>query len=162
FEQMRTVLPGNHAVYALLNARLSELSRRAGLLQEGETHRLDGASQALELFGEDHPYAALLAMEHARNAQAAHDHHTAAVEIARALDIRWRLLGLSEIATRRGRRVDVARLERLSPVSSAPEDRDGDGLLDLLEGAVGLDSTSSDSDRDGTLDDDEDLDGDGV
>jgi hypothetical protein len=92
--------------------------------------------------GEDHPYTAVVAMELARNAQAAGDHRKAAAEMLRALEIRWRVLGLSEIVQRHGPLLDAAAIERNSPTASCALDTDGDGLLDLVEAAAGLDPRS--------------------
>jgi hypothetical protein len=58
--------------------------------------------------------------------------------------------------------VDLAGLERMSPHASVAEDADGDGLLDLVELAAGLNPRSVDSDGDGLADEDEDTDGEGV
>jgi hypothetical protein len=149
-------------VFAVLYARLAESSRRTGDLRQADSDALDAAAHAVGAVGEDHPYTAVVAMELARNAQAAGDHHKVAAEVLRALDIRWRVLGLSEIVQRRAPLLDLVVLEQSSPDASCADDTDGDGLIDLIEVAAGLDPRAKDSDRDGVLDDDEDHDGDGV
>jgi serine/threonine-protein kinase len=162
FAQIRQTLPGQHGVFALLYARLAECARRAGDLAQARRETLDGAAHVIGSIGEDHPYAAVLAMESARNAQAAGDHQTAAAEILRALEIRWRVLGLADLGLRHGPLLEVARLESYSRSGSPLEDTDGDGLPDVIESAAGLDARSIDSNRDGVLDQDEDHDRDGV
>jgi serine/threonine-protein kinase len=159
---VRSAFPGSHPVLALLFARLAESSRRAGNLRQAGADVLEAAADVVETIGEDHPYTTVVALELARNAQAAGDHHKVAAEILRALEIRWRVLGLSDIVQRRAPLLDPVVLERSSPHASCTDDTDGDGLLDLVEVAAGLNPRARDSDGDGVLDDDEDHDGDGV
>lgn len=160
--QIRLTLPGSQPVFAVLYARLAESSRRSDDLRQADSDALDAAAHAVGTVGEDHPYTAVVALELARNAQAAGDHHRVAAEVLRALEIRWRVLGLSEIVQRRSPLLDAAVLEQSSRHASCADDTDGDGLIDLIEVAAGLDPRSEDSDRNGVGDGDEDHDGDGV
>ena len=153
--QIHSTLTGNHPIFGFLYAQLAHSWRRAGNLRQAGTDALDGAANMLLSVGEDHPYTALLAMELARNAQAAGNPRKAAEQVLRALDIRWRVLGLSEFAERHGPLLDAAALERNSRFASTDLDSDGDGLLDLIELTAGLNPHSMDSDRNGVLDDDE-------
>ena len=160
--QIRLTLFGNRPVFALLYARLAESWRRAGKLTQAGTSADDAAAHTVGTVGEDHPYTAVVAMEWARQAQARGDHRKAAAEILRALQIRWQVLGLADIAQKRSVLLDAAALEHWSQQASSADDTDGDGLIDLIEAAAGLNPQSNDSDRDGVFDDDEDHDGDGV
>ncbi len=160
--QVRSSLTGLQPVSALLYARMSECWRRAGDVTQAGARALDAAVHAVSSAGDDHPYSAVIAMEMARNAQESGNHHQAAVEVGRALDIRWRALRMEGSTTPRGPLLPLAALEQASRNGFSLEDTDGDGLLDLIEAAAGLDPRSMDSNHDGIMDDDEDHDGDGV
>jgi hypothetical protein len=151
----RELLPGNQPLFGLLQLQSSEALRRAGDVKLADEATTNAGANLLLSVGEDHPYTALLAMELARNAQAVGDHRTAAAQIRRALHIRWRVLGLTELLQRRVPRLDAARLEEASRRASCDLDSDGDGLPDCLEVAAGLDAHSLDSDGNGLSEDDE-------
>ena len=163
FAQIRQTLPGQHAVFALLYARLAESARRAGDLAQARRETQDGAAHVMGSIGEDHPYAAVLAMESARNARAcrrpsdrgSRDPPRPGDQVARP---RPRRSGTAPRTLARGRQARVGTVAR----GSSLEDTDGDGLLDVIESAAGLDARSIDSNRDGVLDQDEDHDRDGV
>lgn len=159
---MRSAFPGSHPVFAPLFARLSELSRRAGDVRQADTYILEAGADIVETVGEYHPFAAMVALELARNAHAVGDHPKVATQLLRALGIRWRVLGLAELGQRQSPLVDRAVLEQCSQQASSLDDTDDDGLLDVIELAVGLDPRTEDSDADGVPDDDEDHDADGV
>jgi hypothetical protein len=160
--QVRSSLTGLQPVSALLYARLSECWRRAGDLTQAAARALDASVHAVSSAGEDHPYSAVVAMETARNAQELGNHHQVAVEIGRALDVRWRALRPAGSTQRRSPLLSSAALEQASQNGLSLDDTDGDGLPDLIEAAAGLDPRSVDTNHNGVLDDDEDHDGDGV
>jgi len=152
---LRPSMTGPHLIFASLYARQSEAWRRAGDLRQADASGLDAAAHALESFGGDHPLWVSVSLELARNAQAAGDHAKTAAEISRALGVRWRVLGLGQPAGGASPFPDVATLARHSQTASAAADTDGDGLVDLLETATGLNPSAQDSDHDGTPDEEE-------
>jgi hypothetical protein len=160
--QVRSSLTGLQPVSALLYARLSECWRRAGDLRQAAASALDASVHAVSSAGDDHPYSAIVAMETARNLQQSGNHHQVAVEIGRALNIRWRALRPNGLVQPRRPLLAASALEQASRDGLSLDDTDGDGLLDLIEAAAGLDPRSTDSNHDRVLDDDEDHDGDGV
>jgi hypothetical protein len=160
--QIRPNLPGNQPIYGLLHAQLAEVWRRAGKLPQARTDVLDGSVSVVDSVGDDHPYMALIAFETACNAQAAGDHRSAAEQVVRALAIRQRVLGLAANTAQTVPLLDVAALERRSATVACDLDSDGDGLLDLVEVAHGLDPHNVDTDGDGVFDDDEIYDARGV
>jgi len=160
--QIRPNLPGNQPIFGLLHAQLAEVWRRAGKLPQARADLLDASVSVTDSAGEVHPYMALIAMESACHAQAAGDHHMVGEQVARALAIRQRVLGLAETKDRAAPLLDPAEVERHSPAVPCDLDSDGDGLLDLVEVARGLDPHSLDSDHDGIFDDDEDYDPRGI
>jgi serine/threonine-protein kinase len=160
--QIRTTLPGQHGVFVPLYARLARTARRSGDLAQARIDAQDSAAHVAGSIGDDHPYAAVLAMELARNAHAAADHGTAAAETRRALDIRARVLGLAGLGQKPAAAPDSARIENALRSGRSLEDSDHDGVVDAIEAAVGLDPRSVDTDSDGVVDGDEDHDHDGV
>ena len=76
--------------------------------------------------------------------------------------IRRNVIGLRRPSVSPVLGVGLDRLATLSASHSAYADADDDGLVDLVEAAVGLDPRRADSDGDGVADGDEDHDGDGV
>jgi hypothetical protein len=159
---VRPELPGNQPIHGLLYARIAESWRRAGELGRAQASVLDGAVNVLGTVGEEHPFTAVLALESARLAQATGDHTNAAAELLRALAIRSRVLGLDALRQAKPVMLDAALVARHSRNVSLDMDTDGDGLLDLVEVAAGLDPQAIDSNADGIFDDDEDHDHDGV
>jgi serine/threonine-protein kinase len=128
---IRSPLPGNHPVYAVMYARLAELWRRVGDSRQATEAARDAATHMLESVGDDHPLAAIVAMERARNAQASHEFRRAAEELQRALVIRSRLLGLPATSAITSS-IDIASLDRAVRTASLTDDADGDGVLDAL------------------------------
>jgi tRNA A-37 threonylcarbamoyl transferase component Bud32 len=160
--QIRPSFPGNQPIFGLLHAQLAEVWRRAGNLTKARADMLDGRVSMNNSAGDDHPYMALLAMESACQAQAAENHRTVAEQVERALAIRQRVLGLRDTSAPPASVLDAAALERHSRTVACDVDSDGDGLLDLVEVAHGLDPHNVDSDGDSVLDDDESYDARGI
>jgi hypothetical protein len=157
FSLLRPSMPGPHLLFASLYSRLSEASRRAGNLRQADASRLDAAAHALESSGGDHPLWVSVRLEAARNAQAGGEYPTAAAEMSRALAARWRVLGMAQPASGASAFPDVAELARGSQTASAGDDRDHDGLMDLIEAVTGLNPSSGDSDGDGIPDEEEPI-----
>ena len=161
--QIRHTFAGNRPIFALLYGRMSNSARQAGDLKQADSHTNDAGIHAQSSVGEVHPFSAVLAMEMARNARAAGNTATAAEQLVRALNIRERVLGWSEIAGASLPALDLKAFERSVVLTRSLEaDSDGDGLLDVVESVIGLSPRSVDSDRDGVLDDDESVTGSGV
>jgi len=139
--QIRPALPGQHGVFALLYARLAASARRAGDLGLARQHADDAEAHLTGSVGDQHPYAAVVALESARIAQAQGDHRMVGTQILRALEIRSRLLGLDP---RRTPLIDPSVVERESRAGAQLADSDGDGLLDLVERAGGLNPAAAD------------------
>ena len=129
---IRSALPGTHPVYALLYARIADLWRRAGDPSRAAAAARDGATHILESIGDNHPFAAVVAMEEARNAQAAGASRAAAEAVRRALNIRARLIGLQEEVCQ-----DMRTLEQAVGTASLSDDANRDGLIDALAVALG-------------------------
>jgi serine/threonine-protein kinase len=94
--QMRASLPGQHPLFALIYARLSEASRLAGDLDAARAYQLDGEAHVLGSVGPDHPVAAVVGMERAQNAGVAGNIADAELQAATAHVVRRRVLGLSD------------------------------------------------------------------
>src|SRR3954470_11126117 len=158
---IRETLPGNHPIFALLYSRQADSSRRQRDFEQANRNLLDAKTHTYLSVGENHPYGSVVAMEMARTAIASGDVVKAASEILKALEIRSRVLGLSELGVRRPP-FDAADLERALKSASLDEDSDADGLADVLELAAGLNPRSAFSSGDGVFDDDRNHDPDGV
>ncbi len=160
--QLRSVLPGIQPLESLVDAQVAEARRREGNLVEAQRLLKNGAVGLLSTVGDDHPFSMVVAMEEARLAQAAGDYDTMAAQLRRALEIRWRVLGLSELSGGPRRLLDLATLAQAGRASSCTDDSDRDGLLDVFEVGAHLDPHAADSDGNGVSDDLADRDDDGV
>jgi hypothetical protein len=153
--EVRQTFPGNHPMFALLYSQIASAWRHAADTRQADANARDAAVHMLYSVGEEHPYTSIVAMELARNALAAGDLHGAADQLVRALSVRERVLGLSQIAGRQLSPLDKTALRLDGQGPSLEADSDGDGLLDVVEVAIGLEPHSPDSDGDGVFDDDE-------
>lgn len=161
FRLIGPILPGDEAAHAALSMQQAWLWRAAGDARHAR-EELDIASYQLkQSVGDDHPLSGLLAMLEAGTAQRASRHDDVARYLVRALYIRRAVLGLPRQAAI-GRDFGSARLAGLSTFHSVETDTDEDGIVDLVETAVGLNPARADSDGDGLADSDEDHDGDRV
>jgi hypothetical protein len=93
---VRTSLPGQHPFFALVYARLAHASRLAGDLAQARASQLDGQAHVLGSTGPEHPVAAVLAMERARNESVAGNGPVAEKEAAGAQAVRQRVLALPD------------------------------------------------------------------
>jgi hypothetical protein len=159
---IRGSMPGQHPWFTLLYAQHAAAERAAGDREKTRRALEDGSAHAFGSATHDHPYSAVLAMENARYAQSIQDHARAAREIAQALEIRWHVLDLDKLATRKTSRPSEPALMAASAGGAMLIDTDGDGIADVIEKASGLNPSLPDSDHDGVDDVDEDRDDDGV
>jgi hypothetical protein len=162
YRLIRPVLPGDEAIHGVLSMYGAWLRLAAGDTSQARKELDDARYQLHQSVGEHHPYASVAALMAARLTQGEGRHEEAAAEVVRALRIRWNVLGLDRLASKAPTEMDLARLAKLSASYPVERDTDGDGILDVLEAAVGLDPERADSDGDGVPDQDEDADGDGV
>jgi serine/threonine-protein kinase len=138
--QIRPAMPGNRPLLALLDARLAQSWRQAGDSNQSAAAALDAAAHMFATVGDLHPYAAVVAMQLACNAQLAGDHDKAAAEILRALEIRRRVLGLPESEKTSGPVLSTAALAGSSRLIRCDVDDNADGVLDVIASAAGLDA----------------------
>jgi hypothetical protein len=162
YRVIRPVLPGDEAIHGVISMSAAWLRLGEGNIPEARKELADARFQLKQSVGEDHPYTAVAAMLAARMAQKENRREDAARELVRALRIRRMVLGLDRFASRTPADFDVARLSPLTTTHAVEIDTDSDGILDVLEVAVGLDPRRVDSDGDGVPDQDEDHDGDGA
>jgi hypothetical protein len=158
----RPLRPGLQGAFALLYTRLAEAGRRAGDAGRARDDFMDAEAHAVSVLAGEDPLTAIVALEAARRSQHAREYDQAARDLHRAWAAWWRGTGLSSVSAA-GRPVpDQTQLARAAGTASCSDDRDGDGLLDLVEVVHGLNPNRTDSDSDGMTDDEEDHDGDGV